>query len=135
MFFLTGAEAVNVFCLSFLIPQKGTHPYLFKYKLNCRPTPNKASVLQGETHDETPKVNVLLATTIEEPASRSSSPKPSQSISLQQMLTEDSGASTSPTTSSRSTSTKPGVLNINAMRKMINDLFSADEVVQFSPLH
>ena len=134
MFFLTGAEAVNVFCLSFLIPQ-GTHPYLFKYQLNCSPTPNKTSVLQGETHDETPKVNVLLATIIEEPASQSSSPKPSQSVSLQQMITEDSGASTSPATSSRSTSTKPSVLNINAMREMINDLFSADEVVQFLPLH
>ena len=114
-----------IFCPSFLIPQKGTYPDCFKNKLNCRQTPNNASVPQGKT----PEVNVLSATTIEEPTSRSSSPKPCQSASLQQKLTEDSGASTSPATSSRSTSTKTSVPDINATREMVDDLFSADEVV------
>lgn len=87
------------------------------------------SVPQGETHGETPEVNVLSARTTEELTSRSSSPKPSQSTSLQQTLTEDSGARTLPATSSRSTSTKPSVPDINATREMVDDLFSADEVV------
>ena len=56
-------------------------------------------------------------------------PKPSQCVSPQQMLTEDSAASTSTAPPSRSTSTKPSVPDINATRDMINDLFSADEVV------
>ena len=126
LFFLMGAEAVNVFSVfPFFISKKGTYPYLFKYNLNCRPTPNKTFVLQGET----PVVNVLSATTIEEPTSQSSNPKTSQSISLQQMFMEDSGASTSTAPSTRSTSTKPSMPDINATRKMINDLFSVDEVV------
>ena len=57
--------------------------------------PKKTSVPGGETHGETPVVNVLSATAIEEPSSQSSNPKPSQSVSPQQMLTEDSAASTS----------------------------------------
>ena len=126
LFFFNGCRNCKcVFCLSFLISKKGTYPYLFKYKLNCRPTPNKTFVPQGET----PVVNVLSATTIKEPTSQSSNPKPSQSVSLQQKLTEDSGASTSTAPSTRSTSTKPSVPDINAMREMINDLFSVDEVV------
>ena len=56
-------------------------------------------------------------------------PKPSQSVSPQQMLTEDSAASTSTAPPSRSTSTKPSLPDINATRDMINDLFSTDEVV------
>lgn len=95
-FFFNGCRNCKcIFCLSFLIPQNGTYPYLFKYKLNCRPTPKKTSVPGGETHGETPVVNVLSATAIEEPSSQSSNPKPSQSVSPQQMLTEDSAASTS----------------------------------------
>ena len=129
-FFLNECRSCKcIFCLSFLVPLKGTYPYFFKYKLNCRPTPNKTSAPQRKTLGKTPVVNVLSATTIEEPTSQSSNPKPSQSISLQQMLTEDSGASTSPAPFSRSTSTKPSVPDINATHKMINDLFSADEVV------
>ena len=45
------------------------------------------------------------------------------------MLTEVSRASTSPAPSSRSTTKKPSVPDINATREMINNLFSADEVV------
>ena len=56
-------------------------------------------------------------------------PKPSQCVSPQQMLTEDSAASTSTAPPSRSNSTKPSVPDINATRDMINDLYSADEVV------
>ena len=130
VFFFNGCRNCKcIFCLSFLIPQNGTYPYLFKYKLNCRPTPKKTSVPGGETHGETPVVNVLSATAIEKPSSQSSNPKPSQSVSPQQMLTEDSAASTSTAPPSRSTSTKPSVPDINATRDMINDLFSADEVV------
>ena len=66
-----------------------------------------------------------MATTIEEPTSQSSNPKTIQSVSLQQMFMEDSGAAPS----TRSTSTKPSVPDINATREMINVLFSVDEVV------
>ena len=45
------------------------------------------------------------------------------------MLREDSGASTSPAPFSRSISTKPSVPDINATYEIINDLFSAEEVV------
>ena len=100
----TGATAFIVFSVFPLSFHKKEHILTsLNYKLNCRPTPNKTSVPQGETHGETPVVNVLSATTIEEPTSHSSNPKPSKSVSLQQMLTEDSGASTSPAPSSRST--------------------------------
>ena len=71
------------FLSSFFIPQKRTYPYLFKYKLNCRPTTNKTSVPQGETHGKTPVVNLLSATTIEETTSQSSNPKPSVAVASQ----------------------------------------------------
>lgn len=67
------------------------------------------SVPGEETHGQTPAVNVLSATAIEEPTSQSPNPKPSQSVSPQQMLMEDSAASTSTAPPSRSTSTKPSV--------------------------
>ena len=63
-------------------------------------------------------------------------PKPSQSVSPQQMFTEDSAASSSTAPPSRSTSTKPSVPDINAMRDMINwSIPSGRSWAQFLPLH
>ena len=50
-FFFNGCRNCKcIFCLSFLIPQNGTYPYLFKYKFNCRPTPKKKRLFREAKH-------------------------------------------------------------------------------------
>jgi len=93
-----------------------------KFQLHFRPSANKTSAPGA---DETP-VAVLSDVTVEEPPSKSSNPKPSQSVSTQQVL---SVASSSPASSSKQTSTKPSLPDVSTTRKMIDDLFPAGEVV------
>jgi len=63
------AEAVSEFSVVPFSCHKKEHILTSKYKLNCRLTPNKTSVPQGQTHGKTPVVNVLSTTTAEVPTS------------------------------------------------------------------
>ena len=132
-FFFNGCRNCKcIFCLSFLIPQNGTYPYLFKYKLNCRPTPKKR-LFQEAKHTEKhlwlmySRLQLLKNLAVNHPILCLV-----RVFLLNKCLRKIQRPAHQP---NRSTSTKPSVPDINATHDMINDLFSADEVVQFLPLH
>lgn len=94
-----------------------------KFQLHFRPSANKTSATQA---DETPVASDPSDVTVEEPPSKSSNPKPSQSVSTQQVLPV---ASSSPASSTKQTSTKPSLPDVSATCEMIDGLFPAGEVV------